>query len=387
MCDQLKLLMYNPLSTRMGGGGDRWLAEVIPRLVQKEINVTLMTSSFIPKSYRSMSTMEHVKRIIRGNAQYVELPCSELSTFLNHPLPSRNSISHLSHAIGAHDCVYFFNAYALQDVLFWLTKKITTITPIISAQHASMFHDDFLHDTYVRTITRLFLRGFSAYHVLNKKDYETYAQWGLEETFLIPNGVNTSWFSPPVSRDESGFRILHVGRLDYQKGIDVLIEAIKILNSETDNSHLPEFKICGTGPLTAMVNDFAEKTSNVSYLGFVSDKELLNQYRQATLFVMPSRRETFGLVAMEAMSCGVPVVTSDISGPRTFVEREFGVMVPPNNPRALAQAIERFYVLWKEQPAAYGEMRKLAREKCVQEYSWDQIIERLTKMIYTVSEG
>jgi glycosyltransferase involved in cell wall biosynthesis len=333
-----------------------------------------------------MATMEHVNRITGGGAGYVELPSSRLAKIINHPLPSTNVLSRLSHAIGSHDCVYFFNAYAFQDMLFWLTKNMTTTTPIISAQHASMFHDDLLHDFYVRTITRLFLQGFSAYHVLNKEDYETYTQWGLEDVFLIPNGVNTDRFSPPASRDTSEFRVLHVGRLEYQKGIDILIESIKILNSEISKSQLPEFRICGTGPLADKVEGFSKETSNVSYLGFVSEKELLNQYQQATLFVMPSRRETFGLVAMEAMSCGAPVITSDIPGPRTFVEKEYGAMIPPSNPRALAQAIERFYTLWKEQPATYRSMGRLAREKCVQEYSWNRIVDRLIEMIRTVSE-
>ncbi|MBD3157215.1 MAG: glycosyltransferase [Candidatus Lokiarchaeota archaeon] len=386
MSDPLKLLMYNPLSTRMGGGGDRWLAEVIPRLVGKGINVTLMTTSFIPKSYRATSTKDHVERIIQAGARYIEIPCSSVFERINHPMLSGQSLLALSGAIRKHDCVYFLNAYAFQDMLVNLATIIAPGVPVISAQHASMFQGQILKDTYTKTISRALLECFDAFHVLNREDYETYKKWGLDKVFLIPNGVDVDWFSPAKSEKTNDFQVLSVGRLDQQKGIDVLIQAITLLNQELDESLRPRFRICGTGPLAEKVDEFAQRTHNVSYLGFVGEKELLRRYRRADLFVMPSKRETFGLVAMEAMSCGVPVITSDIPGPRTFVERDYGMMVPPSNPRALAKAIQRFYTLWKEKPDAYKKMGELAREKCVKEYNWNRIVDRLTKMIQTVSE-
>jgi len=368
----------------MGGGGDRWLAEVIPRLRKREYDITLLTTSFIPKGYRATPTRAHVQRIVNSGAIYAELGCSPLSFVFNHPLHSATSLKELGDAIARHDVVYFLNAYAFQDILFWLVQSLAPPTPVISAQHASLFQDDFLHDTYVRTATRCVLCHFDACHVLNQEDFEIYTQWGLDRTFLIPNGVDTQWFSPSKSEPSEEFRVLYVGRLTYQKGIDTLLESIELVNKAAASHSNLHFEICGTGPLRNKVQRFAQETENVAYLGFVSESDLLHRYRNASAFVMPSRRETFGLVAMEAMSCGLPVITSDIPGPRTFVDNEYGRLVPPGHPKLLANAMRDFYTLWTEKNNTYREMRCAARSICVERYDWCSIVDRLAAMIREV---
>ncbi|MGV9103337.1 MAG: glycosyltransferase family 4 protein [Promethearchaeia archaeon] len=387
MSKPFRLLIYNPLSTRMGGGGDRWLAEVVPRLMARGFEVTLMTTSFIPEVYRATSTSEYVEKIVKGGATYVEIPCSVLTRLTNRPLLTLDSFTLLCRAIAEHNLLYFMNAYVFQDIYVWLAKNLVPDSPVISAQHASMFHGSIPHDVYIRTVTRLLLNCFEAHHVLNEDDYKTYKQWRLDDVFLIPNGVNTDWFSPRESREMDKFRVLHVGRLEYQKGINILMKSIEFINQQLDSDErYLQFQICGSGTLSQVIKQFAETTPNVSYLGYVDDEELLRLYRNVSLFVMPSMRETFGLVALEAMSCGLPVIASDIPGPRTFVERSYGQKVPPGNPKALAKAILRFYRLWADEPTRYEEMGRLARKKCKEEYDWSRIVDRLAEMILDASK-
>lgn len=386
MSEPLKLLVYNPLSTRMGGGGDRWLAEVLPRLVPQGFEITLMTSDFIPRDYRDSSNTSLVRRIHEAGVRYQEIP-TILKGRLNHPIIGPSSIKKLRNAIALHDLTYFMNAYAFQDVFLWLATKLAGNQPVISAQHASMFHGECLHDLYMRTISCSLLSEFAAYHVLNNSDLETYEKWCLKNTFLIPSGVDTETFSP-LGRKSGPFTVLYVGRLDYEKGIDVFLDAIQIINRDfeiSENSII--FRICGSGPFRDPVTSFAEETPNVHYMGYVTKRELLEHYRTARLFVMPSRRETFGLVAMEAMSCGLPVITSDISGPRSFVREDFGDMIPAGRPKALAFSIKNFLELWQQQPDEYEEMGRQARHICERKYNWENVVDRIANMIFTVYEN
>ena len=95
---------------------------------------------------------------------------------------------------------------------------------------------------------------------------------------------------------------------------------------------------------------------------------------------MPSRRETFGLVALEAMSSGLPVLATDIPGPRKSVQASYGKLVPPKNPIALANALLDFYHIWTEQPLSYEKMRELARKQCEMEFDWDVIAQKMVLM-------
>ncbi|MHA2207756.1 MAG: glycosyltransferase family 4 protein, partial [Candidatus Thorarchaeota archaeon] len=328
----IRLLMYSPLSLRMGAGGDRWLAEVAPRLMKRGIRPTIFATDFIVKSYRDTSTGWFVDQLGEAGIRYHETSTSSLSNPMNAPVMSRKALVTLSREMAQHDVTYFMNAFVLQDISTWLAMRLARQPPVISAQHATMFQDSRLHNAYMRSVTRSMLRVFDAYHVLNREDYATYTRWGLSPAFLIPNGVDTTRFTPAPSKDDSQFTVLFAGRLDYQKGVDIILDAVHHLEHEKEIV----YNICGTGPMRQEVERFADSRPNVHFLGYVPDDELIQLYKNASLFLMPSRRETFGLVAMEAMASGTPVVVTDVPGPRTFVNESFGRMVPPTNSKALA---------------------------------------------------
>ena len=206
----IRLLMYSPLSLRMGAGGDRWLAEVAPRLLKRGIQPTIFATDFIVRSYRENSTNWFVDQLADAGIRYQETPSSSFSNQLDAPIMSRNSLIALSREMAQHDVTYFMNAFALQDISTWLAKRFAGRPPVISAQHASMFQDSRLHNAYMHSVTRNMLKGFDAYHVLNREDYETYTRWGLSPTFLIPNGVDTKRFTPAPSKDDSQFTVLFV---------------------------------------------------------------------------------------------------------------------------------------------------------------------------------
>ena len=146
--------------------------------------------------------------------------------------------------------------------------------------------------------------------------------------------------------------ILFAGRLESYKGVHVLINAM---------SHLPPsitLKIAGTGPDTAKLKAIAKNNPNVQFLGFVPGNDLWRLMAQASVVVVPSVwEEVYGLVALEALCYGTPVVVAKSGGLQEVVgDSGAGLIVPPNNPKALAKAISSIL----DDPELRAEMSKKA---------------------------
>lgn len=208
----------------------------------------------------------------------------------------------------------------------------------------------------------------------------------------IPFGVDTLRFSPGEKPVELFVRhgldihkstLLFVGGMDrahYFKGIPVLLEALRIAKQQ---HACPQVVLVGEGELRTEFEHMAREydlTSFVRFVGSVSDKELPAYYRMADVFVLPSihRAEAFGMVLLEAMASGVPVIASDLPGVRT-VAKEAGILVPPQHPRALAQHIQDFF---RADEAVRVSLATKARYIVEHSYTWNTVAERL-HTIYT----
>jgi rhamnosyl/mannosyltransferase len=135
-----------------------------------------------------------------------------------------------------------------------------------------------------------------------------------------------------------GPRVLFVGRLVYYKGIDVLIDAM----ARTDGTLL----LIGEGPLEGELRERARGLGDrVRFLGRVAQDELPAYYQAADIFVLPSvaKTEAFGVVQVEAMAAGVPVISTDLPTGVPWVNQDgvTGLIVPPGNVDALAGALNR----------------------------------------------
>lgn len=149
--------------------------------------------------------------------------------------------------------------------------------------------------------------------------------------------------------DYSTIDILFVGRLEKRKGIDVLLEVVPTIARLFHNVN---FHIVGDDSIPSRNGstyrmDFEQKYpqicgSRVYFYGKVSDADLRDHYANCDIFVAPSRFESFGLIYIEAMMFGKPVVGCDVGGIPEVVDHDStGLLVPPDNPGALQKAIER----------------------------------------------
>jgi len=167
-----------------------------------------------------------------------------------------------------------------------------------------------------------------------------------ERLRVIPGGIDLAACPPPIPRERAPaepLRVLFVGRVDFdQKGVDVLLEAAGRLAHRSDL----EWRIVGEiwVPPEALLARRSRLPSTVrlTITGRRSEPELDAEYRSADLLVVPSRFEPFGLVLLEGMARGLPIIASRVGGmPELVGDSGAALWVPPGDPGALAEAIER----------------------------------------------
>ncbi|HEX3428396.1 MAG TPA: glycosyltransferase family 4 protein [Candidatus Limnocylindrales bacterium] len=189
---------------------------------------------------------------------------------------------------------------------------------------------------------------------------------------VIPNGVDVDRFqrAVPLARWQDGTQnILFVGRFEPRKGLLELLKAYRILRKAGFECRL---LVVGTGPLGKEARRYiaTRRLRGVEFLGRVSDEEKAQLYRTADVYVSPATGgESFGIVLLEAMAAGTPIVASDIHGYKGVVRRgREALLVPPNEPKPLAAAIGRLL----RDDELRAEMGRAGRERA-QEFSWERV--------------
>ncbi|MFL5754866.1 MAG: glycosyltransferase family 4 protein [Chloroflexota bacterium] len=200
-------------------------------------------------------------------------------------------------------------------------------------------------------------------------------------TRVVYGGANTVRHRPDPELPRAG--VLFVGRLTPHKGVDVLIRALPpgarltVVGSEGHDPRLPE------RDYPKLLRTLAADR-RVKFLGAIDDDELAGRYRTASVVVVPSvertcygRRiavsELLGLVALEAMASGTPVIASRVGGlPEIVEDGVTGFVVPPGDVGSLRQRISNVL----DDPAMAAELGSNARERVVTELSWDRCAER-----------
>jgi|Deesub1362A_J573_1020465.scaffolds.fasta_scaffold00057_167 glycosyltransferase involved in cell wall biosynthesis len=179
---------------------------------------------------------------------------------------------------------------------------------------------------------------------------------------VIPNAIE---FPEEVS---NGNKILYVGRLVKSKGVRYLIEALKRIPNH------PETLIIGDGPERKSLERMS-KGHNVKFVGRVLPEYMPKYYKQGKLLVLPSLVESMPNVILEAMSYGLPVISTRVGGiPEIIKHEETGFIVDPRDVDNLARYIE---ILLKDE-----KLREIMRKNCLREikkYSWEAFIEKVEK--------
>jgi phosphatidylinositol alpha-mannosyltransferase len=201
---------------------------------------------------------------------------------------------------------------------------------------------------------------------------------------IVPNGVDVARFRPgvaPLERYAGSIpNILYVGRFDPRKGLPELIEACGRLADEGLRFRLI---LVGDGRLRPLLTRLANDRipGRVAFEGHVAHASLPQYYATADVFCSPARgSESFGLVLLEAMAVGVPVIASDIPGYRAVLTNgSEGLLVPPRDPAALARAL----ALLLGDPALRGRLGS-AGARTAAGYGWGRVAEELERIYLSV---
>ena len=208
---------------------------------------------------------------------------------------------------------------------------------------------------------------------------------------VIPNAVDHRRFRPDVdgSAVRSKLRIppevpivLLVGRIVPHKGVEHFVEAAR---------YVPDawFLVAGGGSSLDAMKRLALSmgvADRVRFLGRISDDRLPEVYAACDVFVLPSvsRLEAFGIVALEAMSTGKPVIVADIPGVREIIEDgRDGLLADPVNPRDLAEKIRRLLA----DPEARRTMGARGREKVLESFSIERVTDRIEAVYRAILDG
>ncbi len=266
--------------------------------------------------------------------------------------------------------------------------------PLLATMHSTEIgRRNGIHFDYERMIheTEAWLT-YEAWKVICCSNYMvSHVQWAFglppDKLVMIPNGVDAEAYTKTENSDLSSFRskfalpeekiVLFVGRLVYEKGVQVLINAVARVLEKTN----AKFIIVGNGymkeQLSSIIKSFG-LMHKVLFTGFVDDETLRKLQKCADVSVVPSLFEPFGIVALEAMAAKSPVVVSDTGGLSEIVEHDVtGVKAYVNNPESLAWGItkallDKGYANW---------LKENAYKKVQEKYNWNKIAQQ-TKAIY-----
>lgn len=189
---------------------------------------------------------------------------------------------------------------------------------------------------------------------------------------VIPNGVDVGRFAGavPIARWQDGTpNVLFVGRHEPRKGLLDLLKAHRILRKTGSQTRL---LVVGSGPQEREARRYVATRGlqSVEFLGRVSDAQKAQLFRTADVFASPATGgESFGIVLLEAMAAGTPIVCSDIHGYKGVVRRgREGLLVPPRDPKELALAIHRLL----DDPTLRREMGAAGQARA-EEFSWPRV--------------
>jgi glycosyltransferase involved in cell wall biosynthesis len=279
-----------------------------------------------------------------------------------------------------------------------LSPTPSTKLPVISTIHTSVVEDAMsieiqnwrsyfirLQSRFVsyRLVKKLMEKSRIVTTVSESVAGELSRHYGFNEAVVVGNGVDERVFQPSPQQVEEGY-LLYIGRLSYRKGALDLLEIMR----EVLKHRRIQLIVCGKGELEGgikkkIAND-KELRENVTLLGHIAREEMPEIYRNATIFVLPSRYEGLPTVVLEAMASGVPVIAKDIPSLKdVIVSNSNGVLVREESHKAFGEAILSLL----ENQEQRRSMGCAARKTIEEGYTWDYVSKRFIDLYESAQRG
>ncbi len=281
----------------------------------------------------------------------------------------------------ARDCDIIHANWTLSAAAAWTGQFYHRRPILVTLQGSDIYQATQL--PLVSRFTAMVLKRSSRVLAISKSLAEATIALGISpsQVEVVSDGVDTDKFCP--SGEERKSFIVFVGSLIERKGLRHLIRAMSQVRREFPECRLV---IIGEGPQQAELNSLADSlgiADNVSFVGPQTPVQISQWMQQARLFVLPSVEEGLGVVLLEALASGTPCVATSVGGIPDVVSPEVGILVPPAEPDALAEAI---IALWRDRQRWEMASRR-ARERAVERFSWKSIACHLVELYQAVIDS
>lgn len=201
---------------------------------------------------------------------------------------------------------------------------------------------------------------------------------------LFYRGIDAAYFEPKKEGREfleaklgihDGINLVYAGRISDDKNIDFLVKSYEKLIKEKSGINLV---FVGDGP-TSYMKDLKSRTANLAnvyFTGRIPNKMLPLVYSGSDILVFPSETDTFGMVVLEAQSCGLPALVSNVGGPKGIIkDNDTGFVLDTGNTETWAYKIKEIVDWIEKRDDRYFSMRQKARENVLVNYEYSRVLD------------
>lgn len=375
---QFRLLLINYEFPPLGGGAGNATANIAREMAGLGMDVKVVTAAFSGLPGRERRDGYEIVRVPAIRRRVHASSVVEMISFMLSAMASAPALARRWRP----DCSIAFFGLPSGPVS-WLLKALYRVPYAISLRGGDV--PGFEHpglDIYHRLTGRIttgLWRG-ALVVIANSRGLATLARRHCPDVriAIVPNGVDLDRFSAPEPNGRTGrVRLLFVGRLVRQKGVDVLLSALAQLPPQTR----PCATIVGDGPERGALVRQADRTGladDVTFTGWLDRDALPRLYAGADMLVLPSRDEGMPNVVLEAMASYLPVIATRVAGNEELVEDGgTGLLVPSEDAGALAAAIGRM-AADREWAARMG---RAGRKRAEAEFSWRAVAQRYIALL------
>jgi glycosyltransferase involved in cell wall biosynthesis len=376
----LRILIINSEYPPIGGGAGNASANLARSLVARGQDVAVITTQFQGLAHEENQQGIHIRRIpaLRKNFDRSG-PLEQISFIISGCL----SIITFVRGWKPEIVVAFFGIPS--GVIAWFARMLFGLPYVVSLRGGDVpgfrpYDFAFYHRMVSPLLRWVWYKGGAV--VANSSGLQALANEFEPDmpVRVIPNGIDLREYQP-AERSWSPPHLLFVGRLVYQKGLDLLISALSELQD------IPwKLSIVGDGPQSKPLRTLSGGlglSERIDFLGWQARDALPGLYQQANLFVFPSRHEGMPNAVLEAMACGLPVIASRIAGNEELVENDrTGVLVKTEDTPSLREAL-RALLSDKERCQKMGEQ---GRQRVESTYSWSGVADKYLELLQRIVE-
>lgn len=249
--------------------------------------------------------------------------------------------------------------------------------PLVAIEHWSELAKKNLPESMIQSIRKIYTKLDRLITVSPALQQNIIKQIG-QSSEVVYNVVGSEFQYIEKQRHRSRVQYVTVGTLNNRKRFDVMLDSLSLLNGVDGNW---ELVLIGEGEERARLEAQVHRLGldgQVSFLGQQTKSEIVKQFQGSDVFLLSSQMETFGVVCIEAMACGLPIVATTCGGPEFIVQEADGLLCPINDPNAFFQAL----AYMQQNVSSYN--RRGIAERCRQRFGVEVIGRQLSSIFLDV---